>query len=46
MNCALPRLPAEVLSTGPFATSSPSSAEIDAAKVDEGHAVLNSDLGF
>jgi signal-transduction protein with cAMP-binding, CBS, and nucleotidyltransferase domain len=52
-NCALPRLPAEVASTGPFArskpgtqTSSPSSAEIDAAKVDEGHEVLNSVLGF
>ena len=44
---------AEVASTGPFArskhgtqTSSPSSAEIDAAKVDEGHEVLNSVLGF
>jgi CBS domain len=52
-NCALPRLPAEVASTDPFArskhgtqTSSPSSAEIDAAKVDEGHEVVNSVLGF
>ena len=52
-NCALPRLPAEVASTGPFArskhgtqTSSPSSAEIDAAKVDEGHEVRNSVLGI
>jgi hypothetical protein len=52
-NGALPRLPAEVASTGPFArskpgtqTSSPSSAEIDAAKIDERHEVLNSVLGI